>query len=86
MAKYNITLKTIVTIRRPDGTIDKTERPGAISPKLRKMHTEATRNAGRGDIINWQAITVQRKSQSCPSYTKDQGCAMHGETCAPAYR
>ena len=26
------------------------------------------------------------KTHWCPAYTRDQGCPLHGETCAPEYR
>jgi hypothetical protein len=49
---------TRMEVRRPDGTIETVEREGSMgnSPIWRTKATEATRAAGRGDILSFEVI------------------------------
>lgn len=33
-----------------------------------------------------EVITATTEAAPCELYTRDQGCPLHGETCAPEYR
>ncbi len=78
--------ETQIRIQRPDGTIETVIRPGLItSPVMRRKMTQATRQAGRGEIVGWQTVTHTTKQQGCRLYTRDQGCPLHGEACENAY-
>ncbi len=78
--------ETQITIQRPDGTIETVIRPGLItSPSMRRKMTQATRGAGRGEITRWHTVTHHTKQQGCQSYTRDQGCPLHGEICENTY-
>ena len=48
----------VLTIQRPDGTIERVTRP-YLPPQLRSKATQDTRSAGRGEIIGWDYIDDQ---------------------------
>lgn len=73
---------TDVVVRRPDGTIETIPAPRwRMNPELRAKATQLTREAGRGDIIDWIERTETYTVRSCSHYSADQGCPLHGETC-----
>ena len=83
---------TEIRVRRTDGSIETIVRPGTIiDPQVREQMTEATRVAGRGEIIGWTVIGTitmtanprwQRRQgcrvKGCQVWTEDQGCSLHG--------
>jgi hypothetical protein len=75
---------TEITIQRPDGNTEKVTKEGAINLKLRGQMEQATKAAGRGQIIGWCEYVqpVKRwatKTHCCSHWTKDQGCPLHGD-------
>jgi hypothetical protein len=74
---------TRITVRRPDGTTEIIERPGTIiDAGVRRKMTEATRAAGKGEIIDWQIVkasTVGHLGFCCEHYVRGQGCPLHGD-------
>ena len=81
---------TTIIVKRADGRIDEVVRENRIyTAKEQEAIIENTRKAGRGEvleIITQKPPTHRRQRQGCPSYTRQEGCPRHGETCAPEYR
>ena len=46
----------VLTIRRPNGEIEKVRREGGMTKVIFEKMQEATRNAGRGDILSWELV------------------------------
>lgn len=75
---------TIMTIRRPNGDVEKVERHGEIAIPLRYKMVEATKAAGKGDILSFDTVSrIPRALPSlrhcCSHWTRDQGCPLHGD-------
>ena len=76
--------KTEITIERPDGTTEKVTKDGAFNLKQRAQITEATKTAGRGQIVGWCEYVQPQKHSSgsrhcCTHYVVGQGCPLHGD-------
>lgn len=51
------TQETRITVRRPDGSTEIVAKPGTIiAPAMRRKMEQATRDAGRGEIVGWEII------------------------------
>lgn len=83
---------TTLRIRRPNGEIELVTRPGYLNDSLIARMTVATREAGRGEILNASYNFDEHRNRrysgshlssprGCPSWTLDQGCPHHGELC-----
>lgn len=83
-------MTTTIRVRRPDGTIEEIVKPGTIiEAATRRKFEDATRSAGRGEIIGWQvngARTAPAQTQRTAShglYRRDQarckGCGRIGD-------
>ena len=70
---------TEIRIERPGGAIEIVTKGGNMMHLVAAM-TKATADAGRGKILSARLITTN-VTLGCPSYTRDQGCPRHGETC-----
>lgn len=63
--------QTRVTVRRPNGDIEYTIKPGTITDTtMRRKMTVATRQAGRGEIIGWAIIGEAPKGPKLNIYQR----------------
>lgn len=74
--------QTEITVVRPSGETEMIIRDGTITDEsMRRKMEQATRDAGKGEIVSWRIIGRTAPLAGCPHYTTDQGCPLHGETC-----
>lgn len=45
-----------LTIKRPNGEIEKVQREGGMTPVMFEKIQEATLNAGRGEVLSWELV------------------------------
>jgi hypothetical protein len=45
-----------LTIKRPNGGVEKVQREGGMTKVMFEKMQEATRNAGRGEILSWKLV------------------------------
>ena len=45
-----------LTIKRPNGEVEKVQREGGMTKVMFEKIQEATRNAGRGEILSWELV------------------------------
>lgn len=77
--------ETRIKVQRPDGTIEIVTRPGTITDrKLREQMAEATRNAGKGEIIGWEI--VGQPVRSTVADRRRTRAAIYGIEYGPNYR
>lgn len=72
---------TIMTIRRPNGDIERVEKPFPLTSAQRQQAIKLTKEAGRGDIIGFDVVAPKPVAWShcCAYWTRDQGCPLHGD-------
>ena len=62
----------VLTIRRPSGEIEKVQRDGGMTPVMFSKMQEATRNAGRGEILSWEDVDSRTGEEKAAHNLNDE--------------
>lgn len=66
-----------LTIERPNGKTEKVQREGGMTDILFAKMQEATRNAGRGEIISWERIDDRTDEEKAAAREMEKEEARH---------
>jgi hypothetical protein len=61
-----------LTIKRPNGEIEKVRREGGMTKVMFEKMQEATRNAGRGDILRWELVDDRTDEEKAAHILSDK--------------
>jgi uncharacterized small protein (DUF1192 family) len=61
-----------LTIKRPNGEIEKVQREGGMTKIMFEKMQEATRNAGRGEILSWEQVDTRTDEEKSAHALNDK--------------
>jgi hypothetical protein len=61
-----------LTIKRPNGEIEKVQREGGMTKVMFEKMQEATRNAGRGEVLSWELVDTRTDEEKTALAKQDR--------------
>ena len=68
-----------LTIKRPEGNIEKVQREGGMTATMFAKMQEATRSAGRGEILSWELVDDRTDAEKAAHTNLDEIARVENE-------